>query len=233
MPQSRATDNDAALDNAAWSALTGADRRLSEGGERARRYRPDVAPFAAVTDEDDPGAWAELAELADGSPVRLLTSSVPGGWTELSALPLLQMAYLDDAGGPAPGGQEFTPLTPADVPDMLALVAETKPGPFAKSTISLGGYRGLRADGELVCMAGERMHPGDWSEISAVCTAPAYQGRGLAAAVIGSLVGDIRAAGRRPFLHVRLDNAGARRLYEKLGFEEWAQVTLRTLQPPR
>jgi predicted GNAT family acetyltransferase len=114
---------------------------------------------------------------------------------------------------------------------MLALVEETKPGPFAPSTISLGGYRGLREGGELVCMAGERMHPGNWTEISAVCTAPAYQGRGLAASIVGSLVNDIHAHGRRPFLNVTTENVRARSLYEKLGFKERTRVTVRLLQP--
>jgi len=126
---------------------------------------------------------------------------------------------------------EFTPLVYADVPDMLALAEETEPGPFARSTIDLGGYRGWRADGELVCMAGERMHPGNWTEISAVCTAPEHQGRGLAASIVGSLVNDIRAGGRHPFLNVTVENVRARRLYEKLGFKERMQMTVRVVQP--
>jgi predicted GNAT family acetyltransferase len=119
----------------------------------------------------------------------------------------------------------------ADVPEMLALAEETKPGPFARSTIDLGGYRGWRVDGELVCMAGERMHPGNWTEISAVCTAPGHQGRGLAASIVGSLVNDIRAGRRRPFLNVTVENVRARRLYEKLGFKDRMQMTVRVLRP--
>jgi predicted GNAT family acetyltransferase len=79
-------------------------------------------------------------------------------------------------------------------------------------------------------MAGERMHPGNWTEISAVCTAPEHQGRGLAASIVGSLVNDIRAGGRRPFLNVTVENVRARRLYEKLGFKARMQMTIRVLQ---
>jgi ribosomal protein S18 acetylase RimI-like enzyme len=231
MAQSSAAESDTTLDNPAWWALTGIDRHLSEGGGNARRYKPAVSPLAAVWDEHDPQAWAEMAELAAGSPVMAVTSSIPNGWAELHALPLIQMVYTEALGGHLPSAYEFTPLVRADVPDMLALAEETKPGPFAWSTIDLGGYRGWRVDGELVCMAGERMHPGNWTEISAVCTAPKHQGRGLAASIVGSLVNDIRAGGRRPFLNVAVENIHARRLYEKLGFKDRMQMTVRVLQP--
>jgi ribosomal protein S18 acetylase RimI-like enzyme len=231
MAKSCTAESDRTLDNPAWCALTGIDRHLSEGGEKARRYQPAVSPLAAVPDEHDPRTWAELAELAAGSPVMIVTSSVPNGWAELHALPLIQMVYTEATDGRLPSAYEFTPLARGDVPDMLALAEETNPGPFARSTIDLGGYRGWRADGKLVCMAGERMHPGNWTEISAVCTAPEHQGRGLAASIVGSLVDDIRAGGRHPFLNVTVENVPARRLYEKLGFKERAQMTVRVLQP--
>jgi ribosomal protein S18 acetylase RimI-like enzyme len=231
MVQSRAAESETTLDNPAWWALTGVDRHLSERKGKARRYKPAVSPLAAVSDEHDPRAWADMAELAAGLPVAIVTSSVPDGWAELHTLRVIQMVYTAAPDGRLPSRYEFTPLVYADVPDMLALAEQTEPGPFARSTIDLGGYRGWRADGELVCMAGERMHPGNWTEISAVCTAPEHQGRGLAASIVGSLVNDIRAGGRYPFLNVTVENVRARRLYEKLGFKERMQMTVRVLQP--
>jgi ribosomal protein S18 acetylase RimI-like enzyme len=232
MPRPCTAESATTLDNPVWWALTGADRHLSEGGENARRYQAAVAPFAAVCDEYDPGAWAEMAVLAAGAPVTVITSRVPDGWAEVRSLCLVQMVHIAGPQQRLGSAYEFTPLTPADLPEMLALVELTRPGPFGRSTIDFGGYRGLRANGELVCMAGERMHPGHWTEISAVCTAPRHQGRGLAAAVVESLVTDIRASGRRPFLNVTTQNDRARHLYQKLGFEERARMTLRVLQPP-
>jgi len=231
MAKSRTAESDTTLDNPAWWALTGIDRHLSERRGRARRYKPAVSPLAAVSDEQDPQAWADMAELAAGSPVTVVTSSIPDGWAELHVLSLIQMVYTGTPDERLPSAYEFTPLMYEDVPDMLALAKEAKPGPFARSTIDLGGYRGWRADGRLVCMAGERMHPGNWTEISAVCTAPEHQGRGLAASIVGSLVNDIRAGGRRPFLNVAVENVRARRLYEKLGFKDRMQMTVRVLQP--
>jgi ribosomal protein S18 acetylase RimI-like enzyme len=231
MTESRASESDTTLDNPAWWALTGIDRHLSEGGGKARRYRPAVSPLAAVSDENDPQAWAEMAVLSAGSAAMAVTSFIPNGWVELHALRVTQMVYAEALDGRLPCAYEFTPLVRADVPDMLTLAEETKPGPFARSTIDLGGYRGWRADGRLVCMAGERMHPGNWTEISAVCTAADHQGRGLAASIVASLVNDIAAGGRRPFLNVTVENVGARRLYEKLGFKDRMQMTVRVMQP--
>jgi ribosomal protein S18 acetylase RimI-like enzyme len=231
MTESRASESDTTLDNPVWWALTGIDRHLSEGGGKARRYRPAVSALAAVSDEHDPQAWAEMAELTAGSAAMAVTSFIPNGWVELHALRLIQMVYAKGLDGRLPSAYEFTPLVRADVPDMLTLAEETKPGPFARSTIDLGGYRGWRADGRLVCMGGERMHPGNWTEISAVCTAPDHQGRGLAASIVGSLVNDIAASGRRPFLNVTVENVRARRLYRKLGFKDRKQMTVRVMQP--
>src|SRR4029077_5363570 len=115
-------------------------------------------------------------------------------------------------------GRAFDQLTPADVPAMLDLVARTQPGPFARRTIELGTYLGVREGGALVAMAGERMHLDGHSEISAVCTDPSQRRRGLARDLVLTLARRIRARGERPFLHVAADNVNAIRLYEALGF---------------
>jgi predicted GNAT family acetyltransferase len=81
-------------------------------------------------------------------------------------------------------------------------------------------------------MAGERLRVPGAIEISAVCTDPAYQRRGLAAALVARLVGDIVARGERPFLHVADDNHGARRVYEALGFTVRARVDALILRTP-
>ena len=45
----------------------------------------------------------------------------------------------------------------ADAAEMLDLVARTDPGPFRKRAVELGRYLGIRRDGQLVAMAGERL----------------------------------------------------------------------------
>ena len=69
---------------------------------------------------------------------------------------------------------------------MLALVELTHPGPFRRRTVELGNFVGIRRDGRLLAMAGERMWIGDFREVSAVCTHPDAQGRGLARTLMTS-----------------------------------------------
>lgn len=119
-----------------------------------------------------------------------------------------------------------------DVPDMLDLVARTKPGPFWPRTRELGTYLGVRVDGVLVAMAGERLRPPGWTEISAVCTAVDARGQGHAARLVNALATRIVARRERPFLHVAEANTGAIALYERLGFKTRRPVTFRGFRTP-
>ena len=87
-------------------------------------------------------------------------------------------------------------LGAADVPEMLDLVERTQPGPFLARTVELGTYLGIRRDGRLVAMAGERLHPPGFTEISAVCTDAAYRGQGLATRLVRAVAAGIRRRGR-------------------------------------
>ncbi|WP_408996793.1 GNAT family N-acetyltransferase, partial [Streptomyces scabiei] len=120
---------------------------------------------------------------------------------------------------------------PADVPEILDLVARTAPGPFLKRTVELGTCLGIRDRGRLIAMAGERsemgvppaggwgrIHPPGWTEISAVCTDPHHRGRGLATRLVRAVAAGIRDRGETPFLHAAADNVTAIRLYESIGF---------------
>jgi predicted GNAT family acetyltransferase len=67
-------------------------------------------------------------------------------------------------------------------------------------------------------MAGERLRPPGYAEISAVTTDPGHRRQGLAELLIGTVGAGITARGEIPFLHVAADNVNAIRLYEALGF---------------
>jgi predicted GNAT family acetyltransferase len=106
-----------------------------------------------------------------------------------------------------------------DVPAMMELTALTKPGPFALRTHELGTFLGVKIDGRLVAMAGERMKPAEYTEVTAVCVHPDYRGRGYAQLLLGAVARQISARGEIPFLHVFSDNSSAIALYRRQGME--------------
>jgi ribosomal protein S18 acetylase RimI-like enzyme len=220
------------LDNPAYYSLTGPHARVAERFGRAARYLPDVAPFAALPPESDRADWADLAGLVGARGVAVLAATdaePPRPWEILTRIPAVQLVGPLVAGEPEPSALR---LGPADAPEMLDLVRRTRPGPFGPRTVELGTYLGLRREGALVAMAGERMRPGDWSELSAVCTDPGFRGQGLAASLVRALVAEIRQRGELPFLHVATDNHGAIRLYEALGFRLHRETTFLAIRAP-
>lgn len=227
------------LDNAVWQALTGPLARFADGTPPALRFALDVAPFGALPDAPGADAWDALRTLAGPGGITALFRrplDAPPPWETLAVMPCAQMTYDRDEPPTADrtAAAPAVPLVlgPDDAPDMRALVAATRPGPFADRTHELGRYVGVRDAGRLVAIAGERLRVAGATEISAVCTDPAYQRRGLAAWLVAALVGEIRARGERPFLHVADDNHGARRVYEALGFSVRARIDALILRAP-
>jgi len=223
------------LANPIWHALDGPQHKVAERSGLAARYRPDIAPFAALPDVAEPAAWDALADLVGAGGVALLFRpdvGAPAGWKELFQGRGIQMVGpAADDGKTATG--EFDQLTSADVPAMLDLVARTQPGPFERRTIELGTYLGVRDGDTLVAMAGERMRLVGHTEISAVCTDPRYRRRGLAGDLVRTMARAIRARGERPFLHCAADNTNAIRLYEELGFEVTRSLPVIGLRAPK
>ncbi len=62
------------LDRPAWNALAGPHAALAEGNGLARRYRPDIIPFAAARD-DSPESLAALAALPRSGEVMVLVET--------------------------------------------------------------------------------------------------------------------------------------------------------------
>ena len=208
----------ALLDWPIWSALTTTQKHLAEGGPRALRYPVDMTPFADMADMSAAG-FAALGDLMPGSEVAVLFTpelvDVPDGFKVVLADTGEQMI-----GSPADSplrDAEIVTLGAADVPAMMALTALTKPGPFAARTHELGTFLGIRAGGELVAMTGERMKPGKFVEMTAVCVHPDYRGRGYAQALLAAVERRIEARGEIPFLHVFSNNASAIALYQRQG----------------
>lgn len=205
------------LDNPIWAALTGPHAHLAERHGLAARYPAQVSPFTALADPADPRAWRDLAALAGpGATVPVSgVDAVPAGWQVVESGRGVQLVATALRTEPAPDAVE---LGPADVPEILDLIARTRPGPFLPRTVELGRYLGLRHHGRLIAMAGERLRVPGGTEISAVCTDPAHRGRGLATRLVRAVAAGIEERGDTPFLHAAAANAPAIRLYQSLGF---------------
>lgn len=226
------------LDNPIWHALTGAQSAWALRRGHAVRFVPEAAPFFAL---DDPGAdgLLDLAALvrqtpgAAGLEARLfLTEPIPTppGWRKTFEKPLAQMLLTDT---PRPGAidEPIVELGPDDDAEILALARRAEPGPFGPRTRELGTFLGIRRQGKLVAMAGERLRLPGFTEISAIATDPAHRARGFGGALTAALAAHIRAAGAMPFLHVFPDNPAAA-LYRALGFSERRSLIVTWLQLP-
>lgn len=216
--------DDAVLDDPVGESLRGDHAHLARTHGRAVAYRPEVASFVAVPVDHGPQDWDDLAELLgpDGFADLFNAAAEPPGWAPVFAMHGVQL--VGPTAAPDAEPVDHVVLGAADVADMTALVEATRPGPFKPETIRMGTYLGVRREGRLVAMAGERLRPPGWTEISGVCTAPEARGEGLASRLVGELVRRIVAQGRRPFLHVATDNAAALRVYRGLGFAQRRDV---------
>jgi len=210
---------DRLLDNPVWSCLTLRHAHFASGGALARRYHADISPISGLAGESPEHVLALEALAGVGDEIALLGLSVKFGanWEMLYASRLTQMIRRDASLLPESPAEVVT-LGGRDVPEMLALVELTKPGPFRQRTIALGNFIGIRDNGRLVAMAGERMWIDDLREVSAVCTHPDAQGRGYARALISRVVNRMLRAGETPFLHTESKNLRAIELYRALGF---------------
>ena len=245
MDRRRPAGREDVLDNAGWHSLVGPHARFAVGDGRARAYRPDVSVFHATVD-DSPASWGELRPLATPDGVVVLFRgdpiTVPDGWHQAFRGDGHQMVLTGDLPAVAPppdvdalsgAAVAVRPLGDEDAPAMVALVALTEPGPFRPRTHELGGYVGIFHDDRLVAMAGRRMHPPGYVEVSAVCTHPEARRRGYASIVSALVATAILEEGETPFLHVAVANTGAYAVYEQLGFTTRRIVAFGAYHVPR
>ena len=208
------------LDRPIWSALTTRQQALAEGGDLARRYPFAIAPFAATADTSSQ-SFAALGALMSRSEFAVLFTPDPVVPPAEFRIALAETGE-QMIGSPAESSMrdvDIVTLGADDVPAMMELTELTKPGPFNLRTHELGTFLGIRIDGQLVAMAGERMKPANYTEITAVCVHPDHRGRGYAQALLAAISRQIVARGEIPFLHVFSHNEPAIALYRRQGME--------------
>ena len=220
------------LDRPVWASLSTHHESSSVGGPLARRFARDVNLFASARD-DSPAALAALAELLrPGEQVYLLQVPrivTPPGCLASKDARGVQMVATRSLHAEEPL-EDIVQLGNADAAEMLALARLAEPGPFLERTHTMGRFLGIRIDGRLAAMAGERMRLPGYTEVSGVCTHPDFRGRGLARRLSAAVAAGIEARGEQPFLHAWRSNGAAISLYESLGFEMRSEVNVLVLE---
>jgi ribosomal protein S18 acetylase RimI-like enzyme len=221
------------LDNPIWNALNTRQENFAVVQGPARKFPAEVTTLAGFAEPSQESLEALEQLLKPGKVVGLFlhqAAKLPAGLTSFHELPLAQMWREGDRhsakGASASGNvardskEDFVELVIADVPEMVALAKLTEPGPFGTRTRELGTYIGIKKNGKLAAMAGERLKVPGFTEISAVCTHPTQTGHGYASALVAELTARIHARGETPFLHSREDNVRAIDVYKRLGFTQ-------------
>jgi len=220
------------LDNPAWNALNTGNKHLSFGNEEIKFFDEQTSPFAGMKEYSE-DSFQQLHNLYQGQSPKVVILDkpiiVPQPWITLRYMKCLQMVYKGEV--PVTYNHALiVPLSHEHVPQMIELTTLTNPGPFAVDTISFGHYTGIFDDGKLVAMAGQRMNPEPYAEISAVCTHPDYLGKGYAKQLLLHQANRIMAAGSIPFLHVLDTNERAIKVYGSLGFETRTKLHFYVIQ---
>jgi len=209
------------LDRPVWSMLTGRQAHLAEGDGPAVRIDRGYGVFGAAADTGADAQAALAALVPDEGELWIVEGEpwpTPPGTREVKRAVLAQMIAEGAPPQPREGEPVILPLGDADASEMTALAEHAKPGPWGPKTHRYGPFFGIRDNGRLLAMAGQRILVPGMAEVSGVSTWEDCRGRGLARALIGHVMREMVARGEQPFLHSYADNAGAITLYESLGF---------------
>lgn len=209
------------LDRPVWSMLTGRQAHLAEGDGRAVRIDRGYGVFGAAPDISADAQAALAALVPNDGEIWIVEDApwpVPPGTREVKRAILAQMVAAGAPPVPREGQPAIIALGDDNAPEMTALAEHAKPGPWGPKTHRYGPFFGIREDGRLLAMAGQRILVPGMAEVSGVATWEDCRGRGLARALIGHVMREMVARGEQPFLHSYADNAGAIGLYESLGF---------------
>lgn len=207
------------LDNPAWNALVTGNKTFAGGNDAAKYFPKEVSPFVGIP-EISAKNFNLLYDIIPFESRFIFIAPhdivIPEQWEIVHYLKCLQMVFEGEA--PADVSEGLVPLTEQYVPQMLELTQLTNPGPFIERTIEFGHYQGIFDGDKLVAMAGQRLNPAPYAEISAVCTHPDHLGHGYASKLLLNQIKRIKEAGEIPFLHVKSENERAIKVYEKIGF---------------
>ena len=141
-------------------------------------------------------------------------------WDE--AIPMWRMVLQPAYFWPVEG--DCVRLTPAHSNRLAELYPLGGGNVFGPAQMHEGAFYGVLADGQLVAAAGTHLVSPTYgvAAVGNIFTHPDYRGRGHGTATTSAVVAELLHRGIRDVvLNVGQDNAGAIRIYERLGFERY------------
>ena len=218
--------------NIAWHSLQHEQAPLAISSGKAKRFIPDVSSIIAFENNDRPDfeGLERISEAGESMYSIGWSGQVPAGWlleVDAQVNELIWRGQLPDQAEDNVNEEKVIRLDQTHVTQMLELVVLTKPGPFSDRTIEMGDYFGIVENGQLIAMAGERLHAGRFREISGVCTRAGHTGRGLARMLMNKLIRLECERDQIPFLHVVEGNDHALDIYLRMGFVHVQKIALR------
>lgn len=214
----------AKLDNPIYHSLNEFHQKFCLNFGNSKFYHPEVASFGGSLDFATEEDITEYAKICDDFLVFGAKPDMGKFKTDLSLLVCDQ--YVLENRINLDITEDIVPLTDENREELLAFVKKFYPHYFKSRTPELGRYFGICKDGKLVAVTGERMQMNDMTEVSAVITDSDYLGKGFAKQLVAFVSSKIFDDGKTPFLHVAENNTGAKKLYEKLGFDHRGKINL-------
>lgn len=219
-------ENDALLDRPVWGALTTRLAPIAKAFGSTLFMPQDISPMAASAGSNSK-QMRDFAMLIWHRETPLVTlerdtpfcQNICAPEEMASGLQMIATGHVEVS-----TDHHVENLGANDADDMYQLARQTKPGPFERNTYKMGDFIGIRQEGRLVAMAGQRLKIPGFTEISAVCVAPECRFKGMGAALVRHMCNRIMNQGDLPFLHVYESNRNAIALYQHLGFETRARM---------
>lgn len=207
------------LQNPVWYSLEQSHKKWQMDFDGVKFYDPEICPFGAFQEgTSTTNAVNEYAKLTDK--FFLVTGDEPT-WDE-QYIQLIQkkngvQMVLNELVDKEIT-EEIILLTPDYMDEIYELIWKVMPGYYRKRSYEMGSYWGIKKEGRLVSIAGQRMQTDAFIEISGVVTDPAFTKRGYAGQLVVHNARQIIKSGKHPILHTTQHNP-AIKLYERLGFE--------------
>ncbi|EJL75160.1 GNAT family N-acetyltransferase [Chryseobacterium populi] len=212
------------LDNPVYHSLNETHKKFCLNFGDSKFYNPEVAAFGGSADFAKEKDITEYSEICDDFLIFGAKPDTGNFKTELSTLVCDQ--YVLENRIELDFTEDFILLKEEHHDELLSFIKKFYPHYFKNRTPELGRYFGIFKDDKLVAVTGERMQMNDMAEVSAVITDTDYLGKGYAKQLVAFVSGKIFEDNKTPFLHVAETNSGAKKLYEKLGFNHRGKINL-------